>query len=321
MNSLHRAMVEDAIMNGRRTTRMLAVLVAGGLGLSCAGCSFAFSRGPKVDPKETGPEAALDCTDHPWWALMDVSIVSSMVLALIIPAATETGVWAREYKPYAISPEAGALVGGAGIVISGISAIHGFNVLGQCARAHHRKKELGEGMGSAPLVHEEPRRDARTPPPPPGAAGFVFGELMDEAAATCWGAGLQWSEAAGAARCSGKPSGELPDASAQLEFTDGRLSAIELVIDPAEGAAGLAGALRDTEVALVRLFGKPGQRSFVIPDECKAEEAFLGCVIDGRVSGRASWSLPDGRTMTLSIAGAPPPATIRVRITPKRPEP
>ncbi|WP_437320802.1 hypothetical protein [Sorangium sp. So ce385] len=307
-------------MNGCTKTRMLAVLVAGGLGLSCAGCSFVFSRGPEIAPEETGPEAELDCTDHPWWALLDISIASSMVLALIIPAASETGAWAREYKPYAISPEAGILVGGAGIVVSGISAVHGFDVLGQCARAHHRKRERREGMGSAPLVREEPRRDARPPAPPPGAAGFVFGELMDEAAATCLGAGLQWSEAAGGARCSGKPSGELPGASAQLEFTDGRLSAVELVIDPAEDA-GLAGALRETEVALVRLFGKPGHRSFVIPDECKAEEAFLGCVVDGRVTGRASWSLPDGQYVTLSIAGASPPATIRVRITPKRPEP
>ncbi|WP_437728247.1 hypothetical protein [Sorangium sp. So ce861] len=308
-------------MNGSRKTRMLAVLVAGGLGLSCAGCSFAFSRGPKVAPEETAAEAALDCTEHPWWAILDVSLASSMVIALIAPVATESGAWDRKYKPYAISPTAGALVGSAGLMVFGISAIHGFSVLGKCARAHHRMRELGEGMGSAPLVREEPRHDARTPPPPPGAAGFVFGELMDEAAATCWGAGLQWSEAEGAARCSGKPSGELPGASAQLEFTDGRLSAVELVIDPAEDAAGLAGALRATEVALVRRFGKPGHRSFVIPDECKAEEAFLGCVIDGRVTGRASWSLPDGRSMTLSIAGAPPPATIRVRITAKRPEP
>ncbi|MGK3987327.1 hypothetical protein WME99_30070 [Sorangium sp. So ce136] len=308
-------------MNGCRKTRMLAVLVAGGLGLSCAGCSLAFSRGPNVGAQTTDSEAGLDCTDHPWWALLDLSMVSGMVLGLIVPAASETGAWAREYKPYAISPDAGILVGAAGIVVHGISSIYGFSVFGRCAEAHGRKKELREGMGSAPLIHQEPGRGVRAPARPPGAAGFVFGELMDEAAATCWGAGLQWSEAAGAARCSGKPSGELPGASAQLEFTDNRLSAIELVIDPAEGAAGLAGALRETEIALVRLFGKPGQRSFVIPDECKAEEAFLGCVVDGRVTGSASWSLPDGLYMTLSIAGAPPPATIRVRITPKRREP
>jgi hypothetical protein len=299
---------------------MLTVLVAGGLGLSCAGCSFAFSRGPQVDPENTDPEATLDCTDHPWWATMDASMVAGLVLGLIVPAATETGPWDDQYKPYPISPEAGLLVGSAGIVVFGIATIHGFSVFARCTEAHKRKKELREGIGSMPLVRDEPRGDARTPAPPPGAAGFVFGELMDEAAATCRGAGLRWSEAAGSAHCSGKPSGELPGASAQLEFTDGHLSAIELAIEPAEGAAGLAGALRETEVALVRLFGKPGQRTFVIPDECKAEEAFLGCVVDGRVTGRASWSFSDGRYMTLSIAGTPSPATIRVRIAPKWPE-
>jgi hypothetical protein len=306
-------------MDGCRKTRMLAVLVAGGLGLSCAGCSFVLSRGPKVDPDKVAPEAALDCTDHPWWGLLDLAMVSGMVLGLIVPAATETYPWG--YEPYAFNPKTGILVGSAGILVYGISAVYGFNVFGQCAKVHRRQKELREGMGSEPLVREEPRRDARTPAPPPGAAGFVFGELMDEAAATCWGAGLRWSEAAGAARCSGKPSGELPGASAQLDFTDSRLSAVELVSDPAEDAAGLARALRETEVALVRFLGKPGQRSFVIPDECEAKEAFLGCVVDGKVTGRASWSLPDGRFVTLSIAGAPPPATIRVRITPKRPKP
>ena len=59
----------------------------------------------------------------------------------------------------------------------------------------------------------------------------------------------------------------------------------------------------------------------MIPDDCKPEEAFLGCVVDGKATVRASWLLPDGRSVTLYIAGEPPPATIRVRITPKRPDP
>jgi hypothetical protein len=309
-------------MDGCRKMRTLAVLVAGGLGLSCTGCSFVLSRGPKVDPdKMSAPVKALDCTDHPWWAFLDGGFVSAGVLALIVPAATKTGPWDRAYEPYAISPEVGVAAGSAMVVVGGVAATYGFYVLNQCAKAHRRQKELLEGLGSAPLIRQEPRRAARPPAPPPGAAGFVFGELTDEAAATCRGAGHRWSEAAGAAGCSGTPSGEFRGASAQLEFTDGRLSTVALVIEPPEGAAGLAGALRETEVALVRLYGKPGQRSFVIPDECKAAEAFLGCVVDGKVTGSASWSPPDGRSVTLSIAGAPPPATIRVRITAKRPGP
>jgi hypothetical protein len=299
---------------------MLAALVAGGLGLSCAGCSFALSSAPRVDPDKTTVPMVLRCTDHPWWAFLDASTALTMALTIIVPAATETGLWGREFKPYLISPETGIVVGSMTLGVYSIAAIYGFSVLNQCAKAHQRQKERREGLGREPLVLEEPRRAARVPPPP-GAAGFVFGELMDEAAATCLGAGHQWSEATGGARCSGTPSGELRGASAQIELTAGRLSAIELVIPPLEGEAGLAGALRATEVALVRLYGKPGQRRFEIPDECKAAEAFAGCVVDGKVTGHASWSLPDGRFVTLSMAGAPPPATVRVRITPKRPEP
>jgi hypothetical protein len=159
----------------------------------------------------------------------------------------------------------------------------------------------------------------RSTPAPPGAFGFVFGASKQETAAACRQAGLEWRDDE-VARCTGTPSQDLPGASAQLDFADGRLSAVELVIHPPDDMQGWAKALHDTEVALIRLFGKPEQRGFVVPDECKDAQRFLGCVADGKVSGTASWSLGDGRSAALSIAGSPPPPTLRVRVTPVRPK-
>jgi hypothetical protein len=159
------------------------------------------------------------------------------------------------------------------------------------------------------------------PPAPLGAFGFVFGAARPTALAACQEAGHTWSEEEdGVARCSGTPTESIAGASAELSFEDDSLSAVELVIRPPEDAQGWATSFRATETALIRLFGKSAQRSFVIPDECKAAEQFLGCVADGRVTGSASWSPDDGPSVVLSIIGSPPPPTLRVRLTPRPPK-
>ena len=186
--------------------------------------------------------------------------------------------------------------------------------------AHNR----ASGAPPATLVEASRQAQNRTrsasPALPPGAFGFVFGDTKKGAAAACGKAGHAWSDDADGARCSGTSSAGIPDAPAQLEFADGRLSSIELVIPPPDDAEGWASAFRSTEVALIRIFGKSRQRSFVVPEECKAAEQFLGCVADGKVTGSASW-FNEGRNVALTIVGAPPPSTIRVRVTRMRPEP
>lgn len=155
---------------------------------------------------------------------------------------------------------------------------------------------------------------------PPGPFGFVFGASKEESAAVCRLAGFVWSDAEGATRCSGVPFKEVPGAEAQLAFEHDALSFVELVVRPPDDAQGWAGAFRETEAALVRRYGKAEQRDFVVPDECKAAERFVGCVADEQVTGNASWSFPDGRTVVMSIAAAPSPPTLRVRLTAGRPK-
>ena len=216
-------------------------------------------------------------------------------------------------------PLAGAGAGALGLAIP--LAIWADNSMDDAVEAHNRISVAFPARVSSERAWTPgavPRRRAR--PAPPKAFGFFFGASKQETAAACQGARLEWSDEEGAARCSGTPTQAMPGATAQLEFVDGRLSAVELVIRPPDDAQGWASALRETEAALTRLYGKPTHRSFVVPDECKAAERFLSCVNDGKVSGGASWSPGDGRSVALSIVGAPPPSTIRVRLTPGPPK-
>ncbi|WP_437957518.1 hypothetical protein WME76_40405 [Sorangium sp. So ce119] len=155
---------------------------------------------------------------------------------------------------------------------------------------------------------------------PPGAVPFVFGTWNWQAAELCKQEGRKWTENDGRARCSGSTSAGIPGATSQLEFADGRLSAVELVISTPEDAEGWSQTFRDTHAELVRHYGKPAERSFVVPDECKAAEQFMGCVADGRVTASASWSLDDGRSVAMSVAGASS-STIHVRLTAAPPKP
>ncbi|WP_437320804.1 hypothetical protein [Sorangium sp. So ce385] len=218
-------------------------------------------------------------------------------------------------------PLAGA--GAAAIALSIPLAIWSVSSMDSAAEAHNRLI-AGGGLQSAPpkrAAAKAERAERVAPPAPVEAFGFAFGATRPTALAACQAAGHTWSEEEdGVARCSGTPTESIAGASAELTFEENRLSAVELVIRPPEDAQGWATSFRATETALIRLFGKSAQRSFVIPDECKAAEQFLGCVADGRVTGSASWSPDDGPSVVLSIIGSPPPSTLRVRLTPGLPK-
>jgi hypothetical protein len=218
-------------------------------------------------------------------------------------------------------PLAGAGVGVIALTIPLI--IWSVSSMDSAVEAHNRLIAEGSRPTAAPKPAAAPAEGARrvAQPAPLGAFGFVFGATKPATLAACQGAGHTWSEEEdGVARCSGTPTESIAGASAELAFEGERLSAVELVIRPPEDGQAWATSFRDTEGALIRLFGKSAQRSFTVPDECKAPELFLGCVADGRVTGSASWLLDDGRSVVLSIIGSPPPSTLRVRITPGLPK-
>jgi hypothetical protein len=213
-------------------------------------------------------------------------------------------------------PLAGA--GAAAIALSIPLMIWSFSSMDSAVEAHNRLLIRDSGLSATPKRAAAPaaRAGRVAPPAQLEAFGFVFGATRPATLAACRKAGHTWSEEEdGVARCSGTPTESVEGASTELAFKDERLSAVELVIRPPEDGQGWATSFRTTENALIRLFGKSAQRSFTVPDECKAAELFLGCVADGRVTGSASWSLDDGRSVVLSIIGSPPPSTLRVRLT------
>ncbi|AUX45176.1 uncharacterized protein SOCE26_066570 [Sorangium cellulosum] len=214
-----------------------------------------------------------------------------------------------------------ALAGvGAGVFAVNIPiAIWADSSMDSAVEAYNKTRTFSDDTTTEPEVSTEDTRTpgaragSTSPSGPPGVFGFAFGASMEASAAACRQGGHTWSEEEGAGRCSGAPAEGLAGAAAQLDFTDGRLTAVELVIRPPDDAQGWASAFRETEAVLVRTHGKSKERTFVVPDDCKAEERFLACVAEGKVTGSASWSLDDGHSVALSIAGSPPPSTIRVR--------
>ncbi|KYF60249.1 hypothetical protein BE04_46845 [Sorangium cellulosum] len=271
-----------------------------------------FSRGPTVAPENVDTTTNLRCDKSVLWPVLDSIDVAGNAVYMAM-AASGSGVYAEDVPPETRDIAVGVHV--AGMALYGASAIYGYYVADECQRAHERQEQLrkAEESSEVPLA---PVRIVPSPPPAPEPVELALGASREEAAATCRRAGHEWSEGEGVLRCSGAPFAGLPaGASAELEFVEDRLSAVEFIVRPPADAQGWASALREAEIALIRRYGKPQQRSFAVPDECKAAELFLGCVADGKVTGSASWSLADGRSVTLAIAAAPPPPTIRVRLT------
>jgi hypothetical protein len=193
--------------------------------------------------------------------------------------------------------------------------------MNSAVEAHNKRLAAAPVVKSTSAHTWKPGERAGAPSTPRDAFGFVFGISKTDAAAVCQKAGHQWSEIEGVFHCSGTPSTAITGAPAQLEFTAAGLSTVEIVIVPPKDAAGWTYMLRQSEGAMAQLYGNPTQRNFVVPDDCKPEASFLGCVADGKVTGNSLWFLDGGYVATLTIVAAPlpSPSTIHVRILLRQP--
>ncbi len=214
-----------------------------------------------------------------------------------------------------------AAVGAGAIVVAIPLAIWSDSSMDKGVEAHNERvfaERVSRASNSRAASNRvwKPGERAGAPSTPRDAFGFVFGTSKPHAAAACQKAGHQWSDAEGVFRCSGTPTTAISAASAELEFGEGGLSSVEIEIAPPNDAGGWVSVFRKTETALTGFYDKPMQRSFVVPDECKAEESFLGCVADGKVTGSAMWSVDKDHAATLTIVARPLPAssTLRVRV-------
>lgn len=157
----------------------------------------------------------------------------------------------------------------------------------------------------------------------PSAFGYVLGSSKMESRGACEKAGHQWTEADGLFRCSGVPSKAISGGWSQLEFKNDKLSAVEILMMPPNNPRGWMEALKNTGSAVTDAYGQPVQRRFDVPDDCKAEEVFLGCLAEGKIKGSALWYPNADHAAVLDIVSAPLPATsiLRLKIARRPPAP
>jgi len=228
------------------------------------------------------------------------------------------GQWAAdEYKPNWTL----AIIGGVATIIGLPLGVASNYKLDEAVDAHNLAllKANAPSTKSTSAANWKPGQSAGVP----SAFGFVMGSSKKDAASACRKAGHQWSETDGLFRCSGLPSKKIVGAWAQIEFTSEKLARLEILVMPPNDASGWVGSFKNTESALSNVYGKPAQRSFVVPDECKAEEVFLGCVAEGKVTGSALWYPDADHAAVLDIVPAPLPSTsiLRVKIARRPPLP
>lgn len=209
-----------------------------------------------------------------------------------------------------------AAVGGVSLAVSIPLALASRSQFDKAIRLHN------EFVKIRPYPPVDPPENVLLIKPPelaPEGFGFAFDKPPEHAATACKMAGYQASETDGLFACNGLPSNEIPAASAELSFADGRISKMRIVVHPPEDVEGWVGSFRKTQSAVTQIYGKPAQRSFVIPDECKPVEQFLGCVADGRVKGSAIWTGRNERLVSMTIVASPPPSTIVVDVVRAQP--
>lgn len=166
-----------------------------------------------ADQLESNPETASDASRGRTLRVIS-SIVAGVGGALVGIPVGQAIVGERE-PLWAL---AGA--GGAAIAVSIPLAIWSDVSMDSAVEAHNRSvASVPQTAATEGAAAPGPRAQQRAEPAPPGALGFVFGASKEKTAAACEKAGHEWSDAEGAARCSGTVSGQIPGAAAQLELS------------------------------------------------------------------------------------------------------
>jgi len=148
------------------------------------------------------------------------------------------------------------------------------------AREAQSKKESQNK--AATIVQEKPLA------PLPEGFGFDMEQGPEQTAVLCRALGYEWSENEGMFFCSGVPSSEIENASAEFAFADQHLTMLRIFVHPMDNAGSWVNALRKVETTLARMYGSPKERDFSMPSECTGK-AFMDCVRSGKIKGHALW--------------------------------
>jgi hypothetical protein len=157
------------------------------------------------------------------------------------------------------------------------------------------------GAGDADASDDEPR------PPPRGAAGFRFGQSLEDAEAACTKK-ASWT-GGDAPGCSAALVDVGFEARIKFGADDARINAIAIRTRPQSARLKAWSVLYARIGASLReKYGAPATSNVILPHECRDE--LPDCLYDGRAKVIQVWRWPTGETISLRMFGSEevPPA-------------
>ena len=148
---------------------------------------------------------------------------------------------------------------------------------------------------------------------PKVVAGFPFDASPEENKTNCTEGGNTWEETAdGSFTCSGTPDDIGIEASARLEYCDGSLGSIKLVV-PSTGQEpdAMLSAFRDVKKALERKYGRGKNESKALASDCEAN--LWSCIASGKAALSVRWRRRDGRIHLSLGKGSEEGVALRIR--------
>lgn len=159
---------------------------------------------------------------------------------------------------------------------------------------------LGDRMGEPSSAN---RGNRPMSAPPTGAAGFDFGETLQDAARRCEAAGETWrgssaDNPANKPGCSGPAAWLGIKASVDLAFCGGRACAITLDHVPSGSWSRSAVALK---AMLETKYGSAQKSSGTVPEHCRGEQEFARCLETEQVALQYEWTWADGESIEMTV--------------------
>jgi hypothetical protein len=256
-----------------------------------AGCSFIFTSAP------SGPNDA-DCSTSDAPPVLDTIFGVLQLIRVVYAVAAPDSV----YRDASISREADVSLGLGFVLLHGLSARYGYSAVSDCEKIRSSPPaRFDRDRDDLDLATRRPRRVL-----PRGALGFTFGLTRKQARQECTSVGMSWSQTPSGYVCSGTVN-DVGDrtASLQLGFCEDWLCRVELFVRPDSGnVRGFATLFAELRRELTRRYGDPHEYDVELPQECKPETEFLGCVSKGKAHGVFRWRWPSGHLIRVDLAPA-----------------
>jgi len=156
--------------------------------------------------------------------------------------------------------------------------------------------------------------------PPKGAAGFDFGETLEDASGRCEAAGETWrgsgsEDAPGKFGCSGPAASLGVEASVDVGFCAGRACTITINHVPRSDWSRSAVTLKAN---LETKYGPAQESSGSVPAHCRSDQAFTRCLEAQQAALQYKWSWAGGESIEMTVGKAQPTAHAAIRLVYRR---